>query len=36
MECYHREFFGLGMFIAFLVYFWLEVILELIKKEGQH
>ncbi len=32
-ECLHKEFFGLGMFVMFLIYFYFEVIRSILKKK---
>lgn len=32
-ECLHKEFFGFGMFVMGIVYFYLEIIWSMLKKE---
>jgi len=29
-KCLHKEFFGLGLFVMGIIYFWLEVIWQII------
>ena len=33
-ECLHKEFFGLGMFIAFVIYFYITIIYDMMRDKN--